>query len=58
MAEKIKLEYEKKDGGYYFPQVDIHVKANTLEQAKEVIKTGHGLDLDAHLKWLNEQQKN
>lgn len=55
MSKEIKLEVEKKDGGYYFPQFDIHAIAKTEAEAKEIIKVGHGIDVDARIAELNKQ---
>lgn len=41
-----KAKIEKKDGGYYFPELDIHVVAKNEAEAKELVKVGHGIDVD------------
>jgi len=45
--KKYKAPFEEKDGGYYFPDYDIHVAAVGLEKAKQIIKETHGVDIDA-----------
>lgn len=46
MAKKIKAEIEERDGGYYFPQIDIHVIAKNETEAKKLVKKYHGIDVD------------
>lgn len=45
-AKKIKAEIEERDGGYYFPQLEIHVIASTQKEARELVKEYHGIDVD------------
>lgn len=45
-TKKIKAEIEERDGGYYYPQLDIHVMASTQKEARELVKEYHGIDVD------------
>lgn len=44
--ELIKAKVEKKDGGYLFPELGIHVVAKSEEGAKKLVKEYHGIDPD------------
>ena len=41
------IEVKKRDGGFYFPAVDIHVVAKNEKEALKLIKETHGLDVEA-----------
>ena len=51
--EKITLQIEKKDGGYYFPQFGIHVAAKSETAAKKIIEDGHGINIAEAIERLN-----
>lgn len=51
---KVKAQSEKKDGGYYFPQFDIHVVASTEKAAKEFIKKHYGFEPDEQAQLLSD----
>lgn len=46
MAKNTKAKLEKKNGGYYFPELKIHVVARTEEGARRAVKVYHGIDPD------------
>ena len=45
MSKNVKIEAKKKDGGFYFPVVDIHVIAKNETEALKIIKQTHGVDV-------------
>lgn len=57
MPKKIQVEVKKKDGGYYFPAVDIHVVANSETAALKLIRETHGIDVEAVTKAQQEAEK-
>ena len=40
-----KPKHKKQDGGFYFADYDVHVKAKTLSEATELLKETHGFDV-------------
>lgn len=57
---KVTAKVVKKDGGYFFPELDIHVVANNEKEAKELVKEYHGIDVDEQVAFQQEiaaQQK-
>lgn len=42
------VESIKKDGGYYFPDVDIHVVADTKKEAIALIEQYHGINVEKY----------
>lgn len=47
---KSKNDIQEKDGGFYFPKLDIHVAAKSQAEAKKHIKEAYGIDLDKETK--------
>lgn len=45
-TKKVKARVEQKDGGYYYPDFEIHVAAKSEKAARDFIKTHHGFDVD------------
>jgi len=45
MSKQPSIEVKKRDSGYYFPAVDIHVVAKSEKAALKLIKETHGLDV-------------
>lgn len=57
MPKKMYLaKVEKKDGGFYFPDFDIHILASDEADAKVLIKEHHGFDPDERTEELAEAQ--
>jgi hypothetical protein len=46
MAKTIKAKIVKKNGGYLFPQLGIHVVAKSEDDARKLVKKYHGIDPD------------
>lgn len=57
MSKKATIQVEKKDGGYYFPAVDIHVVAKNEKAALKLIQETHGIDVEAVTKAQQEAEK-
>lgn len=53
----VKAKVEKQDGGYYFPELGIHVVAKSEDSAKTAVKQYHGIDADETVKKMIENQR-
>lgn len=51
---KVKAQIEEKDGGYYFPELEIHIIASTQKEARELVKEYHGFDPDEQVRAQQE----
>jgi hypothetical protein len=47
MKQKTKIaKIEQVEDGFFFPELGIHVAAETPEAAKEIVKLGYNIDVD------------
>lgn len=56
-TKKITAKLKKQDGGYYFPELDIHVIAKTQQGAKAAVKNYYGFDPDERVAELKKADK-
>ncbi len=57
MPKKLHLaKVQKKDGGFYFPDFDIHILASDEADAKVLVKEHHGFDPDERTQELADAQ--
>lgn len=52
-----KVEIIKENGGYFFPQFDIHVLADSKVDAKAKVKEYYGIDVDSALKEMEKAKE-
>lgn len=55
--KKIQAEIEERDGGYFFPQFDIHVVAKDEATARKLVKKYHGFDPDEQAATIVDAEK-
>ncbi len=53
----MKLEAIKKDKGYHFPQLGIHMVAKTKEKAIKKIEKYHGVNIEKRLEAFADQER-
>lgn len=54
---KIIAKVEEKDGGYYFPELDLHVVANGEAEARQHVIDHHGFDPNERVAEIKEAEK-
>jgi len=55
-SKTIRAEIKEQDGGYFFPQFDVHVIAKNEDAARKLVKKYHGFDPDEEVAKIESVQ--